>query len=237
MISTEKPTSAIVSKPPKIEITANFFAQFYADSGRSFPWRHENISPFNILVGEILLKQTRAEKVAKVWPFLVSRYRNPSELAVADPDELFGTIAELGFGNQRTRALTELASAIIQVGEFPDRPADLMKLPYVGIYTAHAVACFAFGQRVPVVDLSIVRVISRLAGIDPAADIRRAPVIWDIAWALLPQYTVKEHNYGLLDFAALVCKPRSPRCSECDIMEKCAYAKRGTAGKELIVVR
>ena len=237
MISIEKPASAMVSNPPELGIKANFFAQFYVDSGRSFPWRHENISPFNILVGEILLKQTRAEKVAKVWPSLVSRYRNPSELAVADPDELFGTIAELGFGNQRTIALTELASAIIQVGKVPDRPSDLMKLPYVGIYTAHAVACFAFGQRVPVVDLSIIRVISRLAGIDPPADIRRAPLIWDIAWGLLPQYTVKEHNYGLLDFAALVCKPQSPRCSECSIMEKCAYAKRRKDSKEPIAVR
>ena len=139
-------------------------------------------------------------------------------MAAADPDELLGSISELGFGNQRTSALPALSSAICQTGEpLPADPKDLMKLPYVGVYTAHAVACFAYGQRFPVVDLSVLRTVSRIAGIQPPKDIRRAAQVWDIAWELLPKRRFKEHNYGLLDFAAAVCKPRSPDCNECPI--------------------
>lgn len=229
----EMPT---VCEPSGLGIPHDFFSRLYASCGRPFPWRDEKASPFGILLAEILLKQTRAENVARVWPSLVSRYNNAGELAIANPDDLFKMIAVLGFGNQRVRALIDLASSIIQTGDLPMQPKDLIKLPYVGMYTAHAVACFAFGQRVPMVDLSIVRIISRFTGIKPPTDIRRAAIIWDIAWALLPQQCFKEHNYGLLDFAALVCRPRSPQCSKCPIAAKCAHAKHVLTGENQLVL-
>lgn len=205
-------------------IPVGFFAGWYKVRGRSFPWREEGTSPYGLLLAEILLKQTRAEMVAAVWPALVGRYPATSDLASADPQVLHGQISCLGFGRQRTTALLQLSEAISEAGGIPTQPSDLMKLPHVGVYSAHAVACFAFGRRVPVVDLSIIRVLSRLAGIDPPSDIRRAPGVWKIAWSLLPGVEIKEHNYGLLDFAADTCKARSPRCDECPLASTCAYA-------------
>lgn len=229
MIHMTKRERATVCEVSGLDIADDFFIQLYTTSGRSFPWRAEKTDPFGLLVAEILLKQTRAEKVARVWPSLVNRYSDADEMSIANPGELFKMIAVLGLGKQRARALIDVASSINQIGELPTQPKDLVKLPYVGIYTAHAVSCFAFGQRVPVVDLSIVRLISRIVGVKPPTDIRRAKVIWNVAWALLPQQYFKEHNYGLLDFAALVCKPRSPRCRDCPLAAKCAYARRGSA--------
>ena len=193
--------------------------------GRSFPWREEDVSPFGILLAEVLLNQTRAEMVAAVWPALCRKYPNASNLESANPEELYNDISCLGFGRQRVTALRQLSAAINQAGSLPTQPADLMKLPHIGIYSAHAVACFAFGQRVPLVDLSIVRVLSRLAGIEPSSDIRRAPEVWAVAETLLPDEEVKEHNYGLLDFAADICKARSPRCGECPMAPSCAHAR------------
>ena len=214
---------------PDPGIRRHFFQHYYAAHGRSFPWREEDTSPFGILVAEILLKQTHAGKVAKVWPSLMGRYPSVGEMATANPDELLRFVSELGFGNQRTSALIALSSAIMQTGEaIPADPKDLMKLPYVGVYTAHAVACFAYGQRFPIVDLSIVRTISRIAGIRPPKDIRRADKVWDLAWSLLPWRRFKEHNYGLLDFAAAICKPRSPGCNGCSVAAKCVYGRHAT---------
>ena len=227
MLQVNRKKTISASQLPRLGIRRDFFVKLYAEYGRPFPWRDEKTSPFSILVAEILLKQTRAEKVEKVWPSLVNRYPSVDDLASSNSDELFEMIVELGFGNQRTRALINLASAIKQIGgKLPAQPRELVKLPYVGIYTANAVACFAFGQRVPIVDLSIIRIISRVAGIQPSKDIRRASLIWEIAWTLLPKIKIKEHNYGLLDFAALVCKPRSPKCKQCPIATKCDYFSR-----------
>ena len=208
-----------------VGIPDGFFSSWYKAHGRSFPWREEEASPYGILVAEVLLKQTRAEMVATIWPTLIRTYPNAFDLASADQEALFRHISCLGFGRQRTAALRQLSVALVEAGEIPGRPGDLMELPHVGIYSAHAVACFAFGRRVPVVDLSIVRVLSRLAGIEPPSDIRRAPEVWEIAWSLLPVKEIKEHNYGLLDFAAGICKARSPRCGECPVTSSCAYVE------------
>ena len=207
-----------------VRIPDGFFAGWYRARGRSFPWREGGTSPYGVLLAEVLLKQTRAEMVATVWPTLVMRYPSAADLASADPELLHRHISCLGFGRQRTTALRDLSAALVEAGGIPTQPADLMKLPHVGIYSAHAVACFAFGLRVAIVDLSIVRVLSRLAGIEPPSDLRRAPAVWEMAWSLLPGKGIKEHNYGLLDFAAGTCKARSPRCGECPIASCCAYA-------------
>ena len=214
-------------EPARLGIPEDFFAHLYATAGRQFPWRKEEASPLGILLAEILLKQTHANQVAEVWPRLITRYGDAGQLAMARADELYGMIAILGFGKQRTKALIDVAESINQAGELPTEIEDLMRLPYVGVYTAHAVACFAFGRKVPVVDLSIVRTFSRIIGIEAPTDIRRAKSIWSFAWSLLPRDCFKEHNYGVLDFAALVCKPLSPNCDECPIVGECAYARKG----------
>ena len=209
-----------------VRVPVGFFANWFKTRGRSFPWREENVSPFGILLAEVLLKQTRAEMVAAIWPAFSRKYPNAASVESESPEVLHQHISCLGFGRQRVTALRQLSAAINKAGGLPAQPADLMKLPYVGIYTAHAVACFAFGHRVPVVDLSIVRVLSRLAGFEPPSDIRRAPQVWEIAQTLLPEKEVKEHNYGLLDFAADMCKARSPRCEDCPVAPGCAHARR-----------
>ena len=209
-----------------VRVPVGFFVDWFKTRGRSFPWREENVSPFGILLAEVLLKQTRAEMVAAVWPALCKKYPNAASLESASEEALYHHISCLGFGRQRVTALRQLSVATNKAGDLPTLPADLMKLPYVGIYSAHAVACFAFGHRVPVVDLSIVRVLSRLTGTEAPSDIRRAPEVWGIARSLLPENEVQEHNYGLLDFAADICRARSPRCDECPVASSCAHARR-----------
>ena len=208
-----------------VTVPTGFFANWFKVRGRSFPWREEGVSPFGILLAEVLLKQTRAEMVATVWPALLRKYPSAVDLESANPEVLLQQISCLGFGRQRTTALRQLSAAIDEARGLPSEPSELLDLPHVGVYSAHAVACFAFGRRVPIVDLSIVRVLSRLAGLEPASDIRRAPGVWEIARSLLPDKDVKEHNYGLLDFAADTCRAKSPRCDECPVAPSCAHAR------------
>jgi len=223
----------------ELRVPLYFFADWYCTRGRQFPWRKPGIDPFKILVAEVLLRQTRAEMVAVTWQVLVSKYANASALAAAEPGELLALVRGLGLGEQRTAALRELAAAVAARGGVPGSIEELKCLPHSGLYTAHAVTCFAFGARVPVVDLNAVRVLSRLAGIHPPADIRRAKVVWELAWSILPPDRVQEHNYGLLDFAAEICRSRRQRCSECPLASGCAYiaVRAGTTDQHEVIGR
>jgi len=206
---------AFHSEPDK-----NFFIKWYETSGRMFPWRQEGISPFYVLITEMLLRQTDAPSVAKIWHSFFVKYPNVETLAAANKDELFDQLKILGLAGQRSSALLLAASWIVEhhKGILPDTKEELCAIPHVGLYVAHAVLCFAFEQPVEVVDTNILRFFSRYYNIFVRKpDIRRNPKIWEVARASLPGEKVKQHNYGLLDFTAEICKSRNPLCSLCPL--------------------
>jgi len=205
-----------------------FFRWFYRKHGRAFHWRERGVAAFGILVAEMLLHQTRAEQVAAIWPELMDRYPAPSDMAHADPGELYALLVPLGLGRQRVEALISASAALVtrHHGKVPKSLEALATIPHLGLYAANATACFAYGKRVPVVDANVLRVFSRLFGETYSPDNRRAPIAWERATsALPPRGPVREHNYGLLDFAALICKAGPPRCHECQLNSVCTWCK------------
>jgi A/G-specific adenine glycosylase len=204
-----------------------FFRQYYEVSGRRFPWRRKRTSAFALLVAEILLKQTKAADVVPVWSDLLDRYPTPASLARIPQPTLLPILEPLGLQRQRSVALATMAKAIVAEfsGRVPREIDDLLTLPYVGLYSACALASFGHGTRVPIVDANILRVLSRLTGDNFGKDLRRNHEVWALAWAILPRKHFAEHNYGLLDFSAIVCTARNPGCTRCSLRPRCAYGQ------------
>jgi A/G-specific adenine glycosylase len=213
--------------PESIAMLRGFFARYAKNSQRLFPWRKPGIPPFELLAAELLLVQTKAEDVARVWPTLIARYPSPERLARAQTRYLTRLLQPLGLQNQRARALKELSLAIVKRfgGDVPQSMPELLSLPHVGLYVASAVSCFNHGRRVPIVDANVIRVFGRIIGVDAGKELRRCPKIWETAWGLLPTKNFARHNYGLLDFAAQVCRTRAPLCSSCQLNATCAYGR------------
>jgi adenine-specific DNA glycosylase len=69
-------------------LNKHFFVNWYKKHGRGFPWRYEGILPFRSMVTEMLLRQTRAEAVAKLWDKFFERYPDAETLATADGQSL-----------------------------------------------------------------------------------------------------------------------------------------------------
>lgn len=207
-----------------------FFRRFFRMSGINYPWREPTTSPFHVLVAEMLLRQTDAPSVSSVWEALTLAVPGPQELLDLDRGELHRIIAPLGLAEQRMKALTECSQVIVtrNKGRVPRNPHRLLTLPHIGVYAAAAAACFAFDQRIPVVDGNVLRVFSRLAGVDFGRDNRRSEDVWRIAWAILPERGYRQHNFGLLDFAAQICTARAPKHERCELRSACACFRNGT---------
>ena len=218
-------TNERLFNPALAKVLRRFFSRFYREHGRRFPWRESEVTPFGIFVLEMLLVQTRAESVVSVWIEVIGRWPTPASLAAADPDELLRLVGQLGLGNRRQKALRTAAAAIVQryKGHVPRSVERLAALPHVGLYTSRAVACFGFGQRVPIVDANVLRVYGRLTGRVYDDDNRRWPEVWALAEASMPAQGARAHNWGLLDFAATICTSRSPKCVECPLLRYCHY--------------
>jgi A/G-specific adenine glycosylase len=213
--------------PARLAILKRFFARYARNHGRKLPWRAPGIKPFELLTAEILLVQTKAEDVARIWPLLIARYPSPATMARAQMPSLTRLLRPLGLQNQRARALRTVSQAIIRRfgGRVPQSIPEMLSLPHIGLYVACALASFNYGQRVPIVDANVLRVLARISGIEPVRDLRRSRRAWELAWRVLPQKSFALHNYGLLDFAAEVCKAKGPLCSTCPLRAVCAYAR------------
>jgi len=139
----------------------------------------------------------------------------------------------LGFGKKRSSALKNIGIWLIanNGGVVPSKREQLLSIPYVGSYAAHAVLCFAFDQKIEIVDANVLRLFSRYYGIELNKDARRAPISWEIARGIMPRARkeAKPHNYGLLDFTAQICKPGKPLCEICPLNNQCVFGKNRLA--------
>jgi A/G-specific adenine glycosylase len=207
-----------------------FFTCFARSQERSFPWRKRHVSAYQLLIAEILLKQTKAEAVAPIWKKIINKHKTPLSLAHAKLETLTSLLEPLGLHKQRALALKTIGEhlTIRFAGQVPHNMEDLLSLPHIGLYTACALGCFKFERILPIVDTNVLRVFSRITGKNLRGDLRRNLKAWSLAWSILPESDVHLHNYGILDFAAKVCTPKRPLCSSCSIRNVCIYGNAGS---------
>lgn len=204
-------------------------------NGRALPWRREPITPWRMLLAELLLSRTGAFRIQAVYSDLLDAFSSPQAVLGYNVAGLESILRHhrLGLHKQRAVLLHRLARTLVEEysGNVPEDIASLVRLPGVGQYIAHAVAVFAMGQAVPIVDTNVARVFSRYFGIAPVKSDRRPPrVFWRLARASLPKGRAAEFGLALLDLAATTCRPWTPSCGDCPLQCWCNLRKeRGLA--------
>ncbi|HOB47935.1 MAG TPA: A/G-specific adenine glycosylase [Mycobacterium sp.] len=201
---------------------------WYEKARRDLPWRAPGTTAWQILVSEFMLQQTPVARVAPIWVDWVRRWPTPSATAAAGAADVLRAWGKLGYP-RRAKRLHECATVIAdEYGDVvPDDVETLLTLPGVGAYTARAVACFAYGMRVPVVDTNVRRVVAR--AVDGRADAGPASTVRDhtAVAALLPDGPeAAVFSAALMELGATVCTARSPRCGDCPL-DRCAWRAAG----------
>jgi A/G-specific adenine glycosylase len=199
---------------------------WYAREQRDLPWRRKGVTAWQILVSEFMLQQTPVARVEPIWRDWVARWPTPSATAAAGSADVLRAWGKLGYP-RRAKRLHECAIAIATEhgDEVPDDVDTLLTLPGVGSYTARAVACFAYGLRVPVVDTNVRRVVARAVHGRPDSPASVRDLV-DVA-ALLPNDPdAPRFSVALMELGATVCTARSPRCGLCPL-SACAWRSAG----------
>ncbi len=207
--------------------------RWYKRNKREFPWRFCK-DPYQVLVSEILLQKTDAPKVIPVYENFVRRYSKVGKLQLACLSDVKKILKSLGL-LYRAKRLISIGKylSIYHQGQVPSKKDQLLKMKGVGEYVGSAVLCFAFNKRVPIVDSNIVRLFQRIFGYESSKKRPRDdPSLWQLAELLLPDRNVKDYNYALLDFSALVCTGRNPRHEICPLKSICRYYKKKVFRKQ-----
>jgi A/G-specific adenine glycosylase len=141
-----------------VKVFQNIIYSYYKQYGRDFPFRR-NITPYNVLVSEIMLQQTQTATVSEKFLNFIKIFPDFETLAKSPLDRVLKAWQGLGY-NRRAIALKNIAEKIIYEfdGKFPENVEVLKKFPQIGHNTASSIATFAFNKETYFIETNIRRV-------------------------------------------------------------------------------
>jgi A/G-specific adenine glycosylase len=228
------PGSATPSAGKEERRFAERLLAWFDTSGRKgLPWQQDP-SPYRVWVSEVMLQQTQVAAVIPYFERFMRRFPSVQALAAAPLDEVLHQWTGLGY-YARARNLQACAKALIahHGGEFPASLEAVMELPGIGRSTAGAILAISRGERHPILDGNVKRVLARVFGIggDPAATAVLAD-LWQRAERCTPQQRVADYTQAIMDLGATVCSRTRPACERCPMNTGCV-AKRDGKQREL----
>lgn len=184
--------------------------EWYIKNGRNFSWRRSDCSAYEILIAEILLRRTMAERVEIVFNKLIKKYPSSLELEKANNYDIQCLIKSLGLRN-RDQILINTAKYLNSTSNY--NLESLMAIKGIGHYISGAFLVFFKGINIPIIDSNIQRIFNKYFKITSEKEIKKI-------LKKVPNKNVKEFYYGSLDFGAIICKPK-PECSICILRSSC----------------
>ncbi len=197
-------------------------SDWYLLNKRDLPWRNTT-DPYKIWLSEIILQQTRVNQGLNYYHKFVEQYPTVAKLANAKEEQILKLWQGLGYYS-RARNLHKAAKQVLaeHKGKFPSEYNDLIKLKGVGVYTASAIASFAFNKPYAVVDGNVYRILSRIFGIDVPIDSSEGKKYFqELANQLLNKIDSSLHNQAMMEFGARYCTPSNPDCNNCIFQNDC----------------
>jgi A/G-specific adenine glycosylase len=208
------------------EFSSNLL-KWYEHHKRDFPWRTQNVNVYHTWVCEVMSQQTTLGVVLPRFARFILDLPDVHALARC-PDELLQKLW-LGLGYYaRARNLRKGACYLIEryQGAFPQTRKEWLEVPGCGPYTAAVIASICFREPVAAVDGNVIRVVSRLCGLQSG--------VWEnrlVQEKILCYVSEKiknphiEHpgdfNQAMMELGATVCKKQNPLCFQCPVQKYC----------------
>jgi A/G-specific adenine glycosylase len=206
--------------PPKV--AAPLLAWFDRAGRKHLPWQQDR-TPYRVWVSEIMLQQTQVDRVLPKYAEWLDKYPSMGVLAAAPEREVTATWYPLGY-NIRPRRLQSIARESVAKygGQLPSDEATLLTFKGIGAYTAGAIRSFAFRERAAILDTNVARVLFRVfvAKGDPKSHAMTRH-LWTLSETLVPMRHVFDFNQALMDFGAMICVARNPKCLICPMKKGC----------------
>ena len=219
----------------EIDLLRTSLIGWFRRGHRDMPWR-KLADPYAIWISEIMLQQTRVDTVRSYFQRFMASFPTIQALAAAPQEQVLALWSGLGY-YARARNLHAAAQQVVQRhgGIFPSDPEAVQELRGIGPYTAGAILSIAFGQRAPLLDGNVIRVLSRLRALsEPAETTVGKRLFWSLAAELVPPPRAKrevndpgDFNQALMELGATVCLPQRPVCLVCPVASLCRARQLG----------
>lgn len=205
-----------------IKFFQNALLRWFSSNSRQLPWRSD-YQPYHVWLSEIMLQQTQMERGVEYFQRWLRRFPDIFSIACADIQVVLKYWEGLGY-YARARNLHKAAKKMVaeHSGQLPGDYKSLLQLPGIGPYSAAAISSIAYNHDIPVIDANVERIFARIFDIEKPVKVKEArKKIEEISEKLLPKGQARNFNEALMDFGALVCRPRNPECGICPVGQKC----------------
>lgn len=202
--------------------------KWYQCAGRRLPWR-ETIDPYAIWVSEIMLQQTQVATVLPYYQRFLKVFPSIGALAEAEVEAVLKVWQGLGY-YARARNLHKAAREVVAQykGALPSTFDALHALPGIGRSSAGAILTIAFGQRHPILDGNVRRVLCRFFAVkENPRDKKIEAMLWSRSESLLPKRNAGLYLQAIMDLGATCCTPAQPTCALCPVKSGCGAYKKG----------
>lgn len=196
--------------------------QWYLKNKRELPWRNTT-DAYVLWLSEIILQQTRVEQGLPYFNRFIEKYPDVESFASAEEGEILKLWQGLGYYSRGRNMLQTARQVVAQFGgKFPAGYSQLIGLKGIGEYTAAAISSFSANEAKAVVDGNVFRVLARYFGIDePINSSKGKKLFQHTATDLLNKRYPGLHNQAMMEFGAMLCKPKNPECSICPVCMEC----------------
>jgi A/G-specific adenine glycosylase len=210
------------------DFAPRLLAWFDVSGRHDLPWQHPRTA-YRVWLSEVMLQQTQVRVVVPYFERFVAALPAVRALATAKSDDVLALWSGLGY-YARARNLHAAAHVCVEMhgGDLPRDFDALVALPGIGRSTAGAILAQAWGDRFPILDGNVKRVLCRHHGIDgwpglPAVEKQ----LWQIAEAHLPDARLADYTQAQMDFGATLCTRHDPACVLCPLQDGCVALATG----------
>jgi endonuclease-3 len=175
--------------------------------------------PFKVLVSTILSLRTKDETTDSASKRLFKMANNPRDMLELTREQIENAIYPVGFYRNKAKAILEVCENLIERydSKVPNDIDELLKLKGVGRKTANLVVTLGFGKPGVCVDTHVHRISNRWGFVET-----RMPFETEMALReRLPERYWVDYNSLLVAFGQTICRPISPRCTECPVEQFC----------------
>ena len=177
-------------------------------------------SPFEILISTLLSLRTKDEVTVKASRRILAQARTPEQILKLGENEVSRLIYPVGFYPTKAKRLIQISQILIDRynGQVPSDLDEMLKLPGVGRKTANLVLVEGFKMDAICVDTHVHRISNRIGYVKT-----KAPEQTEFALRKkLPRKHWRQYNELLVAFGQVMCRPISPFCSKCPVIQMCA---------------
>ena len=201
---------------------------WYDNSKRKLPWRVGKKSPKKLyyrLLSEFMLQQTQVKTVIPYFNKFTKKFKTIKALSKSNEREILKMWEGLGY-YRRARNLLACSKILVQnyKSRLPRSIIEIKKLPGIGDYTANALLGLVYNEPRIAVDGNVRRVFSRNLNIE------ENKINFDkFIEKNKKNFFITKRNddfvEALMEFGALICKPKDPNCLTCCLNKTCKYFK------------